>query len=136
MSTFQELIDSGIVIDEDLVEFMKKRKINSPAQAHALGRAHWIAIFADKEGFTRDFMGLIKSYGLTWEEAAKSPALAVAPLNPKVGTRTARMVGKLGAKNFAELFQRNPEEIQEALAVSGGYLGELDLAIEAAGLEW
>lgn len=63
MSTLAAIVAAGDPVDPDLVSLLDAEGLDTLDAIHALGRAHWIAFFADRAGFSRDFVEMPEACG-------------------------------------------------------------------------
>ncbi|MBN8614481.1 MAG: hypothetical protein J0L92_28030 [Deltaproteobacteria bacterium] len=72
MATIDALVRGGDAVDPDLVSLLAAEGVDTLEAARALGRAHFVGLFADAAGFTRDFVSILGELELTWESAASA----------------------------------------------------------------
>jgi hypothetical protein len=102
----------------------------------ARGRAHFVEMFADREGFTRDFVSYLDDLGLSWETAPSAERLQCPPDEMEIGVGSMAVIDKLGATTFAEVFTHPREVVQAAMAERHGLLGELDELLRRHQIAW
>lgn len=126
----------GLPADPDLVELLRGRGITTLDAAAALGRDHWVGVFADARGFTRDLVDYIADLGLDWESAAKADSLKVDPWECELGVPLQALLQDEGVTVFAAVFEKPPAYWREQLAARAMLFGELEDLMEANELEW
>lgn len=136
MPTFDDLIAAGDPVDPDLVSLLAAEGVDTVEDAHALGAAHWLSFFAERDGFSRDFLDLPGELGLSWEQAADAPAMARPVEDLEIGVPAMGILQKLGIENLAEVYRRPRAEIEAAMGERSGMLGELRDVVARAGLSW
>ncbi|MGE0788124.1 MAG: hypothetical protein AB7S26_20805 [Sandaracinaceae bacterium] len=136
MTRLRDLASGGDPVDPDLLSLLDAQGIETLEDARARGRAHWVAFFAQRDGFERDFEGLLNDYGLTWESAATADALRRDLYEIEIGMPALTVAQALGARTFADLFSHPRETVRLAMAERGGFLGELDDVLARHGIGW
>ena len=136
MSSFEELIAQGDPVDPDLVSLLAAEGVDSPAAAHALGQEHWIAFFAQQDGFDRDLLGMLTNFEVSWEEAPNLEAMQRPIDDFELGVPVWAVAQKLGAETLADVYRLPREQVRRALAERSGMLGELTDAMARQGLSW
>ena len=127
MKTIEELVNAGDPVDPDLVSILAAEGIDSVEDARALGREHFVDLFADRDGFTRDFDELLTNFGLTWETAASDERfLQCSPDDMEIGVPASLVIQKLGATTFAQVFEHPRDTVKRMMGERGGMLAELD----------
>lgn len=72
MATIDALVRGGDAVDPDLVSLLAAEGVDTLEAARALGRPHFVGLFADAAGFTRDFVSILGELELSWESAASA----------------------------------------------------------------
>lgn len=126
MKVIDDLVKAGDPVDPDLVSLLAAEGVDTIEDARALGRQHFVDLFADRAGFTRDFGALLEDLGLTWETAAAAERLQCAPDEMEIGVPASAVIAKLGAETFADVFRHPRDEVKRMMAERDGMLGELD----------
>lgn len=136
MRTIDDLVKGGDPVDPDLVSFLAAEGLDTIEEVQALGRPHFVQIFADRAGFTRDFVTLLEDLELTWETAATAERLQCPPDEMEIGVGSSVVIAKLGADMFADVFRHPREVVQTAMAERDGMLLELDELLVRHNLKW
>lgn len=136
MPTFESLVAAGDPVDPDLVSLLAAEGVDTVEEAHALGAAHWGSFFAERDGFSRDFLELPGELGLGWEQAADAPAMQRPVEELEIGVPASAVLQTLGIENLADVYRRPRAEIESAMAERSGMLGELRDVLGRAGLSW
>lgn len=123
-------------MDPDLVSLLEAEGVDELGETHALGRAHWVRFFAEREHFTRDFVEILDDLGLTWDTAAGAPRLQCPVDEMEIGVAARVVATKLGAQSFADVYRHPRDEVERAMGERSGLLGELEELLGRAGLDW
>ncbi|MEZ4410121.1 MAG: hypothetical protein R3A52_27135 [Polyangiales bacterium] len=132
-TTLQSLLPHD---DADLISLLEAEGHETVESVRDAGRDHWVSFFADRDGFQRDFVGLLEEVGLTWEEAASAERFQCPVYELEIGTAAAQVAESLGGENFADVFRRSRDEVRLAMARRSGMLDALDALVTRAGLPW
>lgn len=136
MGTTLRSLSSDPEVDADLVSLLEAEGHETIESVRDAGRAHWVAFFADRDGFQRDFVELLDQVGLTWAEAASAERFQCPVYEMEIGVAAASVAERLGGETFAGVFQHPKEKVQLAMAERSGMLASLDALVARAGLSW
>jgi hypothetical protein len=132
-TTLASLIAAGEPVDPDVVSLLEAEGHDTVESVRDAGRTHWITFFADRDGYTRDFVELLEGYGLSWEDAATAEPFQCSPEELEIGVPAMMIAGSFGAENFGDVFLRSPDEVRLAMAQRSGMLAELDALVDRIG---
>lgn len=126
MPSIDALVNQGDRVDPELVSLLAGEGVETVDAVRSAGRAHFVDLFAERAGFTRDFLTILDELGLTWETAASAERFQCPVDEMEIGVPASMVAESLGASTFGDVFTHSLETVKAKMAARDGLLGELD----------